>query len=376
MDNGDDDHDHNEDDDVDAGDDDDDNADDDDDDNDDDDDDDDNDDNNDGSDDDEDDDDNYDDDADDEEDGGGGDDDGDDDDDDDEDEDGSDNDNDNDDDDDGDDDHCYDSDDHMNFPRPQQDIFQLQKERMNLATQRLYDAEFSKGRTKAVLDAAGKALSLIDRDSTIGIEASRAVKRFGVKNLLRINSICFQVPVESLASSCVDMNINATILNKTENVSLPFHGCLNKQLVPRLARYLANNVFPDVSGGKAKRSLLSEETGFINRAGVTGDEEDLSRRARSTEEREGGVHPADKIEPFWEIIHQHDPLDEIPKAQPSTHSSLGSFKRKWKIPGKLCRLEAEQCQFNLFTPKSVQFQISPAPPIKILHHTVWRTGFS
>ena len=208
---------------------------------------------------------------------------------------------------------------------------------MDGVTQRLYDAEFSKGKSKAVLDAAGKALSLIDRDSTIGIEASKAIKRVGLENLIKLQSICFDVPVESLATSCIDMHINVSIMNKSEFTSLPFHGCLNEELVPRIARFLANDVFPDVGGGKTRRSLLSEEWGPVDSQerkdhGASLGSERLLRKTRSAEKHEE-VHPADKIEPFWELIHQHDPLKEISKAQPSSHVTLGNFKRKWKIPG-------------------------------------------
>jgi len=199
----------------------------------------------------------------------------------------------------------------------------------------VFDSEFSKGKTKAVLDAAGKALSLIDRDSTIGIEASKSIKHVGLENVLKIQSICFQAPVDSLASSCINMSVNASIMGSDEIKTLPFHACLNKELVPRMARFLANYLFPDIGSNKQKRSLVSEEkdpipedggrlTAFLRGRG-------LLRRAREVETAD----ERENIEPFWDLIQQHDPLKEAKKTSPPSHPSMGNLKRKWKIPGLL-----------------------------------------
>jgi hypothetical protein len=134
-----------------------------------------------------------------------------------------------------------------------------QKKRVDHITKNLFDAEFSKGQTKAVLDAAGKALVLIDRDSLTGIEASKAIKRYGLQNLVNIRSICFKVPLESLASSCINMHVNMTTAGSNEEKSYPLKTCLNKDLVPNIARFVANTMFPDVTGARQRRSLLSEE---------------------------------------------------------------------------------------------------------------------
>lgn len=219
-----------------------------------------------------------------------------------------------------------------------QDIYLDQKRRVDNVTQSVFDSEFSKGKTKAVLDAAGKALSLIDRDSTIGIEASKSIKHVGLENVLKIQSICFQAPVDSLATSCINMSVNASVMGSDEVKTLPFHACLNKELVPRMGRFLANFLFPDIGSAKQKRSLISEEKnslpeGFGDDGSLTVFLRDrgLLRRARDVEiadEREN-------IEPFWDLIQQHDPLKEVKKASPPNHPSMGNLKRKWKIPGLL-----------------------------------------
>lgn len=215
------------------------------------------------------------------------------------------------------------------------DIYFDQKRRVNNVTQSVFDAEFSKGKTKAVLDAAGKALSLIDRDSTIGIEASKSIKHVGLENVLKIQSICFQAPVDSLATSCINMSVNASVMGSDEVKTLPFHACLNKELVPRMARFLANYLFPDIGSSKQKRSLINEEknslpesvrgegklTTFLRRRGLVR----RTRDAETADEREN-------IEPFWDLIQQHDPLKEVKKGAPPSHPSMGNLKRKWKIP--------------------------------------------
>ena len=218
-----------------------------------------------------------------------------------------------------------------------------QKRRVDNVTQSVFDAEFSKGKTKAVLDAAGKALSLIDRDSTIGIEASKSIKHVGLENVLKIQSICFQAPVDSLATSCINMSVNASVMGSDEVKTLPFHACLNKELVPRMARFLANYLFPDIGSAKQKRSLINEEknslpdvvgeggrlTAFLRRRGLLR----RTRDAETADEREN-------IEPFWELIQQHDPLKEVKKTSPPSHPSMANLKRKWKIPGMFI------CMFN------------------------------
>ena len=217
------------------------------------------------------------------------------------------------------------------------DIYLDQKRRVDNLTQSVFDSEFSKGKTKAVLDAARKALSLIDRDSTIGIEASDSIKHYGLENVLKIQSICFQAPVDTLATSCINMTVNASVMGSDEIKSLPFHACLNKELVPRMARFLANYLFPDIGATKQRRSLISEEKTYVPDDETSGRLTDflqgrgLLRRARdaeSTDER-------DSIEPFWDLIQQHDPLKVAKKAAPPGHPTMNSLKRKWKIPGML-----------------------------------------
>ena len=216
-----------------------------------------------------------------------------------------------------------------------------QKRRVDNVTQSVFDSEFSKGKTKAVLDAAGKALSLIDRDSTIGIEASKSIKHVGLENVLKIQSICFQAPVDSLASSCINMSVNASIMGSDEIKTLPFHACLNKELVPRMARFLANYLFPDIGSSKQKRSLVNEEKNYLPEGlGPEGDGGKLTAflRGRGLLRRAREVETADEresIEPFWDLIQQHDPLKEVKKASPPSHPSMGNLKRKWKIPGLL-----------------------------------------
>ena len=212
-----------------------------------------------------------------------------------------------------------------------------QKRRVDNLTQSVFDSEFSKGKTKAVLDAAGKALSLIDRDSTIGIEASKSIKHYGLKNVLKIQSVCFQAPVDTLATSCINMTVNASVLGSDDIKTLPFHACLNKELVPRMARFLANYLFPDIGTPKQRRSLISEEKDYIPEDATHGkltaflQGRGLLRRARDAE----SADERDSIEPFWDLIQQHDPLKEVKKVAPPSHPTMGNLKRKWKIPGLL-----------------------------------------
>ena len=209
-----------------------------------------------------------------------------------------------------------------------------QKRRVENVTQSVFDSEFSKGKTKAVLDAAGKALSLIDRDSTIGIEASKSIKHFGLENVLKIHSICFQAPVNSLATSCINISINASLMGSNETKLLPFKGCLNNELVPRMARFLANYLFPDIGSPRQRRSLISEERSPLPVA--YGDEGRLRPvlRGRGLLRGVRGIE-GESIEPFWDLIQPHDPLKEVKKVVPVGHSTMGNLKRKWKIPGTI-----------------------------------------
>ena len=92
-----------------------------------------------------------------------------------------------------------------------------------------------------------------------GIQASKAIKDFGLDKLFNISNICFKEPLESLASSCIHMLVNMTMLGSSTEKSYPIKTCLNKDLVPNLARFVANILFPDVVGVRHRRSLLSEE---------------------------------------------------------------------------------------------------------------------
>ncbi|EDO40832.1 predicted protein [Nematostella vectensis] len=215
------------------------------------------------------------------------------------------------------------------------DILLEQKKHVQLLSRKVFDAEFSKGKTKAVLDAAGKALSLIDRDASTGISASRAIKRHGINGLLNLTSICFTTPVERLATSCIPMNISASLLGSNDVKSLPFSACLNKQLVPNIARFLANTMFPEISRARTRRSLLSEE-----RERYYDDGENIEKTTEHTRKRrdvkvsdEVVERSKERIEPFWDLIHQHNPLDEAAKPIPN-HPAMGkaTLKRKWKIP--------------------------------------------
>ena len=213
-----------------------------------------------------------------------------------------------------------------------------QKRRVDNVTQSVFDSEFSKGKTKAVLDAAGKALSLIDRDSTIGIEASKSIKHFGLENVLKIQSICFQAPVDSLATSCINMSVNASVMGSDDVKTLPFHACLNKELVPRIARFLANYLFPEIGTTKQRRSLVTEEVNSLPEGDTTDGRLTTFLRGRGLLRRTRDAESADEresIEPFWDLIQQHDPLKEIKKVAPPSHPSMSNLKRKWKIPGLL-----------------------------------------
>lgn len=141
-----------------------------------------------------------------------------------------------------------------------QDILSDVKKRVDLLNKKLFDAEFSKGKTKAVLDAAAKALSLIDHDSSTGIRASKALKQYGIDKLVNVTSLCFNSPLETLTDSCVNVKVNFSTSVGTGMNSYDFNTCLNKDVVSNLGQFVANSLFPDVTSERHRRSLLSEES--------------------------------------------------------------------------------------------------------------------
>ncbi len=124
------------------------------------------------------------------------------------------------------------------------------KEKKRAREKILWKSEFMKGKTQAVLDAAKRALHLVNHDSRVGLGAAESIKRFGLERLVNIKSVCFHTTLKNLATSCVTMSINATFANEEETQSVPYYGCLNKELVPKMANHIAHFMFRDKNKDK------------------------------------------------------------------------------------------------------------------------------
>lgn len=211
-----------------------------------------------------------------------------------------------------------------------EDLLADAKKRLEHLNSRVFDSEFSKGKTKAVLDAAAKALSLIDRDSTLGIQAARAIRRFGIDNVVNISSVCFATPVQNLSTGCIEVKIKATLLGQKR--SLDFNACLNQELIPKMAHFVADAMFPNIEKSKNSRSVLSEEKPKADSSAIDDDESSsvpnyahhvTKRVRRNSEEKE-------QIQPFWDMLPDYNPLTAT--SRKSYHQSKFSLRKTWKIP--------------------------------------------
>ena len=120
-----------------------------------------------------------------------------------------------------------------------------------------------KGKTQAVLDAARRALHLVNHDSRVGLGAAESIKRFGLERLVNIKSVCFHTTLKTLATSCVTMRINITFANEDEMQSLPYYGCLNKELVSKMANHIAHFMFRDRQNDKGKTQYVGFFQNFL-----------------------------------------------------------------------------------------------------------------
>lgn len=109
-----------------------------------------------------------------------------------------------------------------------------------------------KGKTQAVLDAARRAVDLVNHDSRRGLDTAKTIKRFGLERMVNVRSVCFHTTLKKLATSCVTMTINASFANVEEMQSLPYYGCLNRDLVPKIANHIANFMFRDKKRDQGK----------------------------------------------------------------------------------------------------------------------------
>jgi hypothetical protein len=132
------------------------------------------------------------------------------------------------------------------------------KEKKRAKEKQLWKSEFMKGKTQAVLDAARRALHLVNHDSRVGIGASESIKRFGLERLVNIESVCFHTTLKTLATSCVTMRINATFASEDETQSLPYYGCLNKELVSKMANHIARYMFRDKLKDKGREEIIEQ----------------------------------------------------------------------------------------------------------------------
>ena len=145
------------------------------------------------------------------------------------------------------------------YSPPTQRRVYAEKEKNRAREKTLWKSEFMKGKTQAVLDAARRALHLVNHDSRVGLGAAASIKRFGLERLVNIKSICFHTTLKTLATSCVTMRINTSFANKDEMQSIPNYGCLNRELVPKLANHIAHFMFHDKKNqGKRTESLYKQ----------------------------------------------------------------------------------------------------------------------
>ena len=131
------------------------------------------------------------------------------------------------------------------------------------------------------------------------------------------------------------MQINATMIGV--NRSLGYSGCLNKELVPKMAHFVANIMFPNIDQSKHSRSVLSEEKPQQNNANISRAAPSYVKHVTRRERRESSE--AQQIEPFWDMLPNYDPLRSTTKK--NSHNSRVPLKKTWKIPGlfinKICK---------------------------------------
>ena len=241
------------------------------------------------------------------------------------------------------------------FNRLQRRVYK-DKEKKEANDRTLWQSEYLKGKTQAVLDAARRALNLVNHGSQVGLEAAASIKRFGLQRLVNIQSVCFQTPLKTLATSCLSMRINAKFADQPGLSSIPFYGCLNKEIVPKMATHLTKYVLADMAStkqqgsrsdkessrktnnlklsarnrrGSAKSSIFRhvspEEQEYVTNAGVVYKEYQRRRR-------EGYGNDEIENRPFW-LIRNNYQTRTPSLLQQRTIVPKSPLKKKWQIPG-------------------------------------------
>lgn len=141
------------------------------------------------------------------------------------------------------------------FSRSQKLVY-ADREKKRAREKIVWETEFLKGKTQAVLDAARRALHLVNHDTRVGLGAAESIKRFGLERLVNIKAVCFHTTLKTLATSCLTMRINATFASKDDTQSLPYYGCLNRELVPKMANHIAHFMFHKSRKHKGKQKLI------------------------------------------------------------------------------------------------------------------------
>ncbi|XP_028408464.1 uncharacterized protein LOC114531030 isoform X2 [Dendronephthya gigantea] len=247
-----------------------------------------------------------------------------------------------------------------------------EKEKKRAREKILWKSEFMKGKTQAVLDAARRALHLVNHDSRVGLGAAASIKRFGLERLVNIRSICFHTTLKTLATSCVTMRINTSFANKDEMQSIPYYGCLNRELVPKLANHIAHFMFHDKKKdeGPSKERVTNKPRPGHRRSGqlfgkpLEDDEQvDLTtlspvntfmRRRRDYDLEEED----EENRPFW-LIRNNYQTHAPSLLQQRTTVPRTPLKKKWQIPAtrkgkcKVYRQLVEICKDMMSTVKKM-----------------------
>ena len=241
----------------------------------------------------------------------------------------------------------------IQFNRFQKRVYK-DKDNKGKSDETVWKSEYLKGKTQAVLDAARRALDLVNHDSQIGLGAAASIKRFGLQRLVNIQSVCFQTSLKTLATSCVRMKINATFGDEPNTRSIPYYGCLNKELVPKMANYITSFMFFDMSGAKQKENAGNNEgskaindlKSRIRRGSIRSsifrrvlpEENDDVMEARGAftkgyKRRRRDENDGDnENRPFW-LMRNNFQSHSSSLLQQRTTVPRSPLKKKWQIPG-------------------------------------------
>ena len=151
--------------------------------------------------------------------------------------------------------------------------------------------------------------------------------RICIEHISHVCSVCFATPVQTLAMGCVDLLVNATLMGA--KTSLQFNGCFNKEMVPKMAHFIANTMFPNIHNAERSRSVLSKEKPHEEADDITTSVPNYAHHVTKRVRRH--FDEKQQIEPFWDMLPNYDPLGATLKS--TNHQSKVSLKRTWKIPG-------------------------------------------